>query len=236
MLRLVKAPEVISLSAAAGWDFVIADTEHRECNPESLKALALVAKYEDLGFLVRVPDKLYHQMANTLDLGAEGLILPRVDTRDQATHIIKSTKYFPLGERGASISNISTLFRDRSASEFLQWSNDETLIVIQIESETAVNGADEILSVEGIDAVMIGPFDLSQSLGIPGQTGHDRVKDAVQSVIEACNRNGVAPGIHLNSLDDVKYWVPRGMRFICYQYDSKYLLSAFKEAVGQLKA
>jgi len=235
MLRLVKAPEVISLSAAAGWDYVVLDTEHRDYNPESLKALSLVAKYEKLGFLVRVPDKLYHQMAHTLDLGAEGLVLPRVDTEEEARHIIKSTKYFPLGQRGASISNISTLFRDCSAKQFLDWSNNETLIVVQVETEEAVNRVDSIVSVKGVDAVMIGPFDLSQSLGIPGQIKDQRVADAFQTVIEACNRHGVAPGAHFTDLEHAKRWVSRGMRFITFQYDSKYLLNAFRETVNQLK-
>ncbi len=235
MLRMIKAPEVISLSAAAGWDYVVLDTEHRDCDSESLRSLALVAKYEKLGFLVRVPNKLYHQMAHTLDLGAEGLVLPRVDTEEEVRHIIKSTKYFPLGQRGASISDISTLFRDCSAEQFLDWSNKETLIVVQIETEEAVNRVDSIVSVEGVDAVMIGPFDLSQSLGIPGQTNDPRVEDAFQTVIESCNRHGVAPGVHLTDLENAKQWASRGMRFITFQYDSQYLLKAFRETVAQLK-
>ena len=235
MLRLVKAPEVISLCATAGWDYVVLDTEHRDYNSESLKSLSLIAKYENLSFLVRVPDKLYHQLANTLDLGAEGLVLPRVDTEEEVRHIIQSTKYFPLGQRGASISNIATRFRDCSAEQFLEWSNSETLIVVQIETEEAVNRVDSIVSVEGVDAVMIGPFDLSQSLGIPGQLRDPRVADAFQTVIEACNRHGVAPGVHLTTLEDAKLWTSRGMRFITFQYDSQYLLRAFRETVAQLK-
>lgn len=235
MLRLVKAPEVISLCAAAGWDYVVLDTEHRDYNSESVKSLSLIAKYENLSFLVRVPDKHYYQMANTLDLGAEGLVLPRVDTEKEVHHIIESTKYFPLGKRGASISNISTRFRDCSAEQFLEWSNKETLIVVQIETEQAVNQVDSIVSVEGVDAVMIGPFDLSQSFGIPGQVRDSRVADAFQTVIEACNRHGVAPGVHLTTLEDAKLWASRGMRFITFQYDSQYLLRAFRETVTQLK-
>lgn len=235
MLRLVKAPEVISLCAAAGWDYVVLDTEHRDCDPETFKSLALTAKYEELSFLVRVPDKLYHQMANALDLGAEGLVLPRVDTEEEVQHIIRSTKYFPLGQRGASISNISTLFRDCSAEQFLEWSNEETLIVIQIETEDAVNRVDSIVSVGGVDAVMIGPFDLSQSLGVPGKIRDPRVQEAFQVVIDSCNRHGVAPGVHLTDLEDVRKWASRGMRFITFQYDSKYLLSAFRQTVARLK-
>lgn len=235
MLRLVKAPEVIALCAAAGWDYVVVDTEHQDYNSQSLKALSLIAKYEALSFLVRVPDKLYHQLAKTLDLGAEGLVLPRVDTEEQTRHIISSTKFFPLGQRGASVSKISTVFRDCSPQEYLKWSNEQTLIVVQIETEEAVDRVDSIVSVEGVDAVMIGPFDLSQSMGIPGQTRDPRVQEAFQAVIESCNRHGVAPGVHLTDLEDARKWVSQGMRFVTFQYDSQYLLKAFKETVSRLR-
>ena len=100
MLRIMNDPQAIALSAAAGWDFVILDTEHCGFDFQTLSQAALVSKYEPLCTMVRVPDKQYHQMARALDLGAEGLVLPRVDTVEQVEGIIKATKYYPMGERG----------------------------------------------------------------------------------------------------------------------------------------
>lgn len=235
MLRMLKVPHAFSLFSAGGWDYLIMDTEHNDCDLESLAALALVAKYEETAFLVRVPDKHYFQMAQALDLGLEGLILPRVDTPDQVNHILQSTRYFPLGSRGASVSNTATLFRPHPAREYMEWANRETLIVIQIESEEAVENVDQLVSIDGVDAVMIGPFDLSQSMGIPGQLKDPRMDEAFQKVIDGCNRHGVAPGVHLTSFEDVEKWVSRGMRFITFQYDISMLVEASREKIGRLR-
>ncbi len=235
MIRMVRSPEVVPVLAAAGWDFAVVDTEHCAFNPETLKELALVASYEKFDLLVRVPDKHYHQLAQTLDFGASGLIIPRVETAEQAALIVQSTKYFPLGQRGASKTSIGARFPDCDTMEYLEWANQETLIVVQIESERGVENADEILAFEGIDAVMIGPFDLSQSMGIPGQMDEPSLKDACRRVIEACQRNGVAPGIHLQSYEAVERWVKEGMRFITFQYDMSLLRNSSKEALAKLR-
>ena len=236
MLRILQSPQAITMCAAAGWDYVIVDTEHCDFDFETLAAMAMVAKYEEVVLLVRVPDRLYHQLARPLDIGAEGLIIPRVETPDEVKHIIESTKYYPLGRRGASVSSISTRFRQHDAAEFLEWSNRETLIIIQIESQTAVDHIDDLVSIAGVNGVMIGPFDLSQSMGIPGQLQHPRMMEAYQQIIEACNRHQVAPGIHLQNLDAVSKWVNAGMRFMTYQYDVKIMTDASRAALSELRA
>jgi 4-hydroxy-2-oxoheptanedioate aldolase len=236
MLRILHSPHAVPLCAAAGWDFIILDTEHNDYNQETFSAFCLTAKYEEITLLARVPDKLYHQLAKPLDLGVEGLVIPRVESRDEVRQIIDAVKYAPVGNRGASISAPITLFRSADAVEYLGWANRETLIVIQIESENAVEKADELVSVEGVDAVLIGPFDLSQSMGIPGQTSHLRMVDACKRVIDACNRHQVAAGIHLSSFDAVSQWVKEGMRFITYSYDIKLLMDASRDALKQLRS
>ena len=236
MLRMLHSAQTVPLSAAAGWDYVIVDMEHCDFDMETLSTLAMAAKYEELALLVRVPDKLYHQLARPLDVGAEGLVIPRVETVEEVQQIIDSTKYFPLGRRGASVSSVSTRFRDCDPSEFLEWSNRETLIIIQIESELGVENAESLISVDGVDGVMIGPFDLSLSMGIPGQMQHPRMVEAYQRVIQVCGDHKVSPGIHLQSIDAVADWVDKGMRFVTYQYDAKLLLDASRVALEQIRS
>lgn len=235
MLRILHSSHAVSLLAAAGWDFVIVDLEHQDFDFETLAGMCLTAKYEEPALLARVPDKLYHQLARPLDIGVEGLVCPRVDTPEQARHIIDSTKYYPLGSRGASVSSTATLFRDCDPVEYLEWANRETLIVIQIESEEAVNNIDALVSVPGIDAVLIGPFDLTQSMGIPGQTKHPQVVEAYHKVIEACNRHKVAPGVHLQTVEAVSQWVSAGMRLITFRYDVQLLMDISKTVLEQLR-
>ena len=194
----------------------------------------MAAKYEQIGMYVRVPDKLYHLMAQTLDIGSEGLVLPQVKTAEEAKHIIRSTKYAPLGERGVSISATTTLNRDYGVVEYTNWANEELMTIIQIESKEGVNNIDEILSVKGIDAVMIGPSDLSQDMGIPGQLDHPELTSAFRKIITACQNHDVAPGIHLADMELVKKWVKEGMRFVTYSYDTKLFKDISRNSLDNL--
>jgi len=235
MLRILKSPQALSLCASEGWDYIILDTEHNDYDYETLANFSLVAKYEETALYVRVPDKLYHQMAQMLDIGAEGLVLPQVKTGEETGHIIRSVKYAPMGTRGVSISTTTTLFRDYTIDEYTAWSNRELMTIVQIESEEGISNAEKIISTKGVDAIMIGPADLSHDMGISGQLHHPRMEEAFHEVISQCNKYGVAPGVHLNNMEDVDRWVKSGMRFITYGYDSKFLKDAYKQALGNLR-
>jgi len=235
MLRVLKSPQAVALCASEGWDYIILDTEHNDYNYETLGSFSLIAKYEKMGLFVRVPDKLYHQMAQMLDIGAEGLILPQVKTAEEARHIIESVKYAPMGKRGVSVSTTATLFREYSTDEYLEWANRELMTIVQIESEEGVNNAEKIISTPGIDAIMIGPADLSHDMGISGQLHHPRIEEAFREIINQCNKYGVAPGIHLSNMEDVNKWAKEGMRFITYSYDTKFIKDAYKDALQNLR-
>lgn len=226
MIRVMKSPQTVSLCAAQGWDYIIFDTEHNDYNIETLSNMALVAKYEEMAMFVRVPDKHYHLMATMLDVGAEGLVLPQVKTKAEAEHIVRSTKFAPAGNKGVSLSETNMRFRTFPMPEYMQWSNDETMNIIQIESMEGVANVEEIVSTIGVDAVMIGPADLTTDMGIPGQIDHPEVEASFVKIIAACNQHGVAPGIHLTDMSLVERWVKRGMRFITYSYD----IALFKDA------
>ncbi|MCB0471902.1 MAG: hypothetical protein KDC69_09260 [Flavobacteriaceae bacterium] len=234
MLRILKSPQAIALCAAQGWDYVIMDTEHNDYNIETLSNCSLVAKYEDMALLVRVPDKKYHLMAQTLDIGSEGLVLPQVKTKQETDMIIQSTKYAPMGNRGVSISETVTRFRSYGHVEYMNWANDELLTVVQIESKEGVDNIEGIVSTKGVDAIMIGPADLSQDMGIPGQLQHPELEKAFRNVISACNKHGVAPGIHLADMELVNKWVSEGMRFVTYSYDIKFFKEANQSALKDL--
>lgn len=235
MLRILRSPQALALTASQGWDYIILDTEHNDYNMETLANMAFVAKYEELGFFVRVPDKLYHQMAQMLDVGAEGLVLPQVKTPAEAAHIIQSVKYAPLGKRGVSVSEAVTRFRPFDVVEYARYANDENMTIVQIESQEGVDNVRDIVATPGIDAVMIGPSDLTMDMGIPGQFHHPTVEASFRKVIDACNEFGVAPGIHLSNMDDVKKWVREGMRFVTYSYDIQFFKNALRDAVLELR-
>ncbi|MEX2564831.1 MAG: aldolase/citrate lyase family protein, partial [Cyclobacteriaceae bacterium] len=234
MLRILNTPHAVALCAALGWDYIILDTEHNDYNLETLGSFSLISKYENIGLFVRVSDKLYHQMAQMLDIGAEGLVLPQVKTAEEANHIIRSTKYAPMGQRGVSISNTVTRFRDYDIGDYTRWANEQLMTIVQIESEQGVENVDEIFSTSGIDAVMVGPSDLSMDMGIPGQTDHPRIQEAYHKVIESCNRHSVAPGIHLQTVEEVDNWLNKGMQLITFSYDIAFFKQASRDILTRL--
>jgi 4-hydroxy-2-oxoheptanedioate aldolase len=236
MINLTRSSQIVPLLAAVGWDFYVLDTEHSQFGWETMTDFMTVSHYEPILPLVRVPDPVYPLLTRTLDLGAQGLVCPRVETREQVEDIIRCTKYYPWGERGASVSFVHTAFRDVSPAEYLHWANEETLTVIQPETKRAIDEIDSLVSVRGLDAVFIGPFDLSKTLGVAGQTKHPLVVECFEKVIDACNRHGVAPGVHLHDLAQAKEWIARGMRFVGLKNDFRYLMESMTAATKELRA
>jgi 4-hydroxy-2-oxoheptanedioate aldolase len=236
MISGIRSPQIARMFGAAGWDFFAIDTEHGPFDMETVADLCTVVRAEDVVPLVRVPDKDYHHLARPLDNGALGLVCPRVETREQVEHIIRSVKYYPLGTRGATLSGIHTAYAGVQHEEYMKWANDETLIVIQIETKRAVDSIEELVSVAGVDATWIGPFDLSQTLCIPGQFHHPQMVECYERVIEACNKHGVAPGIHLQDMDWMKEWIRRGMRLVTFKTDVNLLMGAAREATAALRS
>lgn len=234
MLRILKTSQAVSLFASAGWDFIIVDTEHNDYNSETISNLSLLSKYEDIDLFVRVPDKLYHLLAVTLDIGADGLVLPQVKTAEEAQKIIEFSKYKPIGKRGVSISGNVSRFRDIEQAEYTKLMNQELVTIIQIESEEGIGNLSKILSLGEIDAIMIGPADLSQDMGIPGEIHHSRVEAAFQEIITCCNKYGVAPGVHLSDLEHTRHWINKGMRFITYGYDIKFIKDSISDSIYNL--
>ncbi len=231
-----RTPAIVPMMAASGWDYLILDNEHNAFSSETIQTLALLAGYEEMTLLVRIPSLEYHHVARTLDLGVDGLVVPHVETAEEAEMLVRSSSYYPRGERGASLA--AKLARDPflKIPDYLDWAGREILTVIQIETARGVSHADEILQIEGIDAVMIGPFDLSQSLGCPGEMNRPEVTEACREVIRSCAENGVSSGIHIQTVEDAGLWKSRGMTFITCQSDAGMLNRASGETVSGLRS
>jgi 2-keto-3-deoxy-L-rhamnonate aldolase RhmA len=235
MVREIRSPQIMQLLAASGWDFAIVDTEHGPMDMQTLADFASVSQGQEMTLIARIPDNLYHLMARPLDLGVEGVLCPRVDTREEAEQIVMSVKYAPLGDRGVSVCGISTGYHPTSTKTYLEQANANTLIAIQVESTLSLENLDNLLSVPGIDAAFIGPEDLSQSMGIPGEVSHARMLAAYQHVIDAANRHGVAPGMHFRDLAMMKEWMKKGMRFVAYKTDFRLLQEVSQNALKVLR-
>ncbi len=212
-LGVAANPIVVRLLANAGYDFLFIDTEHNMIAPDNLLYIVQMARNCGISPIVRPTDLAYPLIANTLDMGADGLIVPRVETKEQAERLISYAKYPPMGQRGCG----GLAFFDYKAEDWRQgipWLNEQTLICTQVESTTAIANLEAVLSVPGIDVIVVGPQDLSISLGIPGQHSDPKEIAAIEKVIAICNKHNKPCGIVMGNGDLAKPWVEKGMRFV----------------------
>jgi 2-keto-3-deoxy-L-rhamnonate aldolase RhmA len=232
----LRSPEVMRALAAAGLDWTYLDSEHGGFDLETLQDMAKAANIAGLCPVVRVADLQYALVARALDCGAQGVLFPRVESPELLERAISWTRFPPLGVRGFGLTMPHLEYEAISMADAITHINENVLVVFQIETKAALERVDELLSVPGIDAVMIGPADLSISLGVAGQFDHPSMIDAMDRIRESCDKHGVAPGLHLRSLPLVKKWRERGMRFVSCNSEIGFLLDKATETLAALKA
>lgn len=215
------SPIVAELLAAAGFDFVTLDAEHSPVDvPQALPLFqAIRSGSPECSGLVRVAGSSYDEVKRFMDAGAAGVICPFVNTAEQAREVVRAVKYPPLGARGVGFCRDNVYGAD--LGERVGSANDDALVCVQIEHVDAVARIDEILAVEGVDAAFVGPYDLSASMGVTAQFEHPDYLAAKATVLAACERHGIAPGVHVvqPDVDEVLQSIDKGYRLIAYSLD-----------------
>ncbi len=212
-------PGIGRIAANAGAEFVIFDQEHTGWSVDTIRTLIAATRAAETVPIVRVPATEYHLIARPLDAGAMGIMVPMVESEDQAYRIVQSAKYPPHGRRGAAFAIAHDDYVTGDIVETMRSANDEVLLIAQIETESGVESADAIASMPGIDVLWIGHFDLTNSLGIPGQFDHPGYRDAVATVLAACRRHGKVPGIMAADPATATAAIADGFRAIAYGGD-----------------
>jgi 2-dehydro-3-deoxyglucarate aldolase/4-hydroxy-2-oxoheptanedioate aldolase len=235
-LQCYRSPEIARTFAAAGFDYVFIDMEHGTFDLETVHDMIKAALESGITPIVRVSELLYSLVARLLDAGAQGVILPRVEDPRILADALSWMRFPPAGRRGYGVNATMIGYDSRSFTEIISHLNLETLAVVQFETVLAVERADELLSVEGLDIVMVGPADLSISLGIPGQFDHPKLIETIDRLIAKCREHGVVPGIQTRSTAMAKFWAARGMRFVGAGADHGLLLEKARETVSQLQS
>jgi 2-keto-3-deoxy-L-rhamnonate aldolase RhmA len=235
MVSEMLTEEVAYVLAAAGFDFLVIDTEHGSADTESLQRISRGARSAGIAPLVRVPDIGYPFIARALDAGALGVMVPHVETAADAREIVRCVKYPPVGERGFGLRSAVTDYRGTSVADAIAWSNAETMIMAQVESRRCLDHLDEIAAVPEIDVLLIGPTDLSISLGVPGQMLHPTMLEAYRHVVATASRHGRVAGIHPSDIKVVQQGRDLGMHLLMYASDVRLLLGAGRQAVEALR-
>jgi 2-dehydro-3-deoxyglucarate aldolase/4-hydroxy-2-oxoheptanedioate aldolase len=222
------------LAAEAGAEFAIFDMEHTGWSVETIRMLIATNSSEMIP-LVRIPATEYHFIARVLDMGAMGIMVPMCESAAQAQLLVASAKYPPVGRRGAAFTIAHDDYTGGDIVEKIRTANTETLLIAQIETAGGVGNVDEIAAVEGIDVLWIGHFDLSNSLGIPGQFDHPHFQDAVARVLRACEKHGKVPGFLASDIAVGKKLLDQGFRMLAYGGDLWLYQEAVREGVAALQ-
>jgi 2-keto-3-deoxy-L-rhamnonate aldolase RhmA len=235
MIRQARDPGAPAIFAAAGYDFYFIDMEHGNYSMETVADLIRGAKSVGIATIIRVPHLETYFISRVLDAGAEGIMVPMTSTKEQAERIVRYSKYAPLGQRGFGTQMGHTDYKSLKAVEFMREGNENTLLIAQIETKEAIENINAILDVEGIDVGLIGPNDLSISLGTPDQLNSELVNHAIEKVVEVAKKKKRACGIHVGNIDIIKKWRAKGMTVLAYSTDIGFMYNASKSSLEELK-
>ncbi len=186
------SPGIGHMLKNAGCDFVLFDTEHSVFHNETIKSALRYFEAASVPVIVRVPSKEYHHIARALDMGAEGIMLPMVNNAAEARAILDCIKYVPEGKRGVALGVAHDHYTGGAVLEKLAAANRRTTFFAQIETAAGVENADEIAATDGVDCLWVGHFDLTCSLGIPGDFNHPKFKNAIARTYAACKKHNKA--------------------------------------------
>ncbi len=229
----LPAPAVSEVLSRLGFDWLWIDMEHAPLSLEHVQHLLQCIAPSCSG-LVRVPVNDETWIKQVLDLGADGIIVPQVKTRQAAEAAVKAAKYPPLGNRSVGIARAQAYGAD--FVRYMEMSDISTAVVLQIEHKEAVHNIEQILQVDGIDAIVIGPYDLSGSYEKLGQVTDDEVQRAIQLVKDACVRNEMPCGIFSLNAETAANFIMQGFQLIAQGIDIHYLWTAAKSALNTVES
>lgn len=228
-------PASVEIMGFAGFDFVIIDTEHGPISIQNVQNMIRAAESVNITPVVRVSDNDEAIILRALDIGAQGIQIPQINSKSEAMRAVKSVKYSPQGERGVCRYVRTANYSSMDKFKYFKHANNETMIIAHIEGVEGINNLDEILSVPGIDVIFIGPYDLSQSLGIPGEVNNPLVTERMKEVVLKCKENKVSVGTFADDIKTAKFWVSLGVQYMAFSVDVGILYSNSSTIVNKLK-
>jgi 4-hydroxy-2-oxoheptanedioate aldolase len=232
----------VEILGRTGWDYVIVDVEHGVHTMEDVSNMIRAARAAGLTCIVRVPGPAPINIMRCLDAGADGVQIPSLRTLDEVREAVAAVRYHPYGNRGACAYSAATGYSTIPFPEHIATSNAEAMAIVHIENAEAADMIEEILDLGGIDVIFCGPWDLSQSLGIPGRTADPRVTGVIDRVLAACYAKNTATGIFVQKPEDAEKWLKKGVTYIACSVDvgiyadaSASFASAMREQIGGME-
>jgi len=225
----LPSPAVVEIMGIAGFDYVIIDCEHGPLNILAAEDMVRAAHLAGISAVIRVGENNAGMISRALDIGADAVQVPQICSKKDAEDLLQAAKYFPAGERGVCRYVRAAKYSAVEKNEYFKKANQESMVIIHIEGQEGINNLDEIISVDGIDIVFIGPYDLSQSLGLPGQVNHPLVEEKMRAVVEKARKNGKYVGTFVDDVETGNKWIKLGVQYISYSVDVGIIYNACKD-------
>jgi len=228
-------PSLAEFTALQGWDFLVFDGEHGPLEASDIENLCRAVEVRNVTPIARVPTNQQHILLRYLDTGVQGVHVPWVNSAVDADSAVRGVKYGPRGVRGLAGTRSSDWGMSGPFGEYVETANRETLVVIHIETLEAVDAIKDFVAVDGIDVLFIGPTDLSQSLGVPGQIHHPDVEAAMKRVAEVVVPSDKTLGLFAGTIEMAREWRHYGARYIATGTDS-FLRNGMHEYLERVRA
>jgi len=228
-------PAIVDIMASAGFEWLVVDMEHTSIDLSTAHNLIATIQANNMKALVRVSKNEEVIIKRVLDIGADGIVVPMIKSKEDALKAIDYAKYPPIGKRGVGLFRAQKYGMD--FDRYKQWVNDELVIIAQIEHFEAVDNIQEIITTDGIDGVIIGPYDLSGSMGYPGEYDREDVRDAISKVLSVCKQNSVPSGFHVIESNPAKLneKIEQGCTFLAYSLDFFFLGDSARDGMQKVK-
>jgi len=224
-------PAFVEVAGYAGLDFAILDLEHGPNSIYQIQNLVRAAEIAGIAPIVRVPELSESVISSAIDVGALGLQVPQVETADDVKEAIRAARFYPKGNKGVCrfvrAAKYSAMNRDLYFQEV-----NEIPVICQLEGTAALENIDEILSVEGLGVIFIGPYDLSQSLGVPGRIMDPRVQAAMEAIVAKAERYNIKVGTFVDDMESLRFWKQRGVKYLAYSVDVGIFSDACRDIVN----
>lgn len=227
-LQVFESAQVTESIGRAGMDFVVFDQEHGPLTAESTVTYSMAAECGGAAPLVRVRENTPPEIQRAMDIGA-GVQIPQIESEADAEAAVNAARFDPTGERG--LSQYVRAGGYTGGPEYTDKQNERQTVVLQVEGQRGVEDIEAIAAVDGFDVVFLGPYDLSQSLGIPGQVRHERVEAQMRTVVETATKAGKAVGTFADDPEMAQEWIDAGVQFVMLSVDAPIFVRACRDLV-----
>jgi 4-hydroxy-2-oxoheptanedioate aldolase len=230
----ITDPAIIEIMGLAGFDFAIIDMEHGPITVETAQNSVRAAELAGISPIIRVSSNDPVQILRCLDIGAEGVEVPQIGNAEDARIMVSAARFHPKGERGVCRYVRAAAYSSMDRHEYFKMANERTITIAHLEGIEAVKNLDEIMAVDGVDILFIGPYDLSQSVGVPGEVSHPLVLQQMEKVIEMAKLAGKLVGTFADDIQSAQRWMKAGVMYIAISVDVGIFYNACRNIVTSL--